>query len=92
MLLFYLPGFQSSDYQEFRKPWYPCMERERIDYKGSSGEDEEVGGKCLQGRAFCSFEAGDQVTKEIVLQFNTKGYKENTTAFMHWAGRSNSAC
>ena len=71
------------------------MEWERRDYKGSSGEDEEVGGKCLQQEELSvalRLVTKEQVTKEIVLQFNKGGYKENPTAFIHWAGRSNSTC
>lgn len=89
MLLFYLPRFQSLDYQEFYKSQYPCTEQERRDYKGSSGEDERGWRKMLIGRALQLVTKG-QVTKEILLQFRKRGYKENLIAFIHWAGKSDS--
>lgn len=93
MLLFYLPSFQSSDYQEFHTCSIHAQSVRKEEIKDQLRRLKRFEEKVLAGRVFCGFEAGGplvlilskgQVTKDIAMQFNQRGYDENPTAFIHW--------
>ena len=79
MLLFYLPGFQSSDCQEFHISSIHSWSGREETIRDPLGRMKRFEERVLAGEAFCNFEAGrylvvivsrEQVTKEIDLQFN----------------------